>query len=226
MDIVKGVDANQLKLLRRQRVQELLDQIKDSVVLDQYKNESNPEAHFLTTGPEIYHDTQGAITTAVLSVSTGGQALGIGKYLKSKIPKLCLVLVEPTGSKIFPSNKLANQISYYPAGSGLDYTPDNIKKLQQLDLIDVVYSVSDDQASMVLKILATTEGFLPGPSTGQSLYAALKELEKNSSQNIVIVDSDSGHSYPDFFDNYPKSEYLHSITTPLEIQQHLRQSTM
>lgn len=173
-----------------EKAEEIHANTPGSVIVGQFVNPSNPKAHRLTTGPEIWEDTDGAIDIFVAGVGTGGTVTGVGEYLKSKNPDIKVVAVEPQTSPVLSEGKAgAHKIQ----GIGAGFVP----VVLNTEVYDEVFSVSNEDAFAEGKKIAKTEGIQVGISSGAALYAA-KELAKrpeNKGKTIVVLLPDSGDRY-------------------------------
>ncbi len=179
------------------KAEELAKEIPGSFIPDQFGNPANAKAHFETTGPEIYEDTNGNLDIFVAGVGTGGTITGAGEYLKSKIPNIKIVAVEPTDSAVLSGAKAgAHKIQ----GIGAGFVP----KVLNTDIYSEVITVSTEEAYAAARILANAEGILAGISSGAALHAAiiLARREENKDKNIVALIPDTGMRYlsGDLFD--------------------------
>lgn len=168
--------------------QRLATEIPGAFLPNQFQNPNNPESHTLSTGPEIWEDTEGKITHFFAGVGTGGTISGTAKYLKSKNPDVKVIGVDPEGS-IYSGDYAA---SYQIEGIGEDFIPRNVK----MELIDSFERVSDKDAFETARNLARMEGILVGGSSGAAVYAALR-VAKNLKESdvIVIITPDTGRGY-------------------------------
>lgn len=173
-----------------EKAEQLAGEIPGSIVLGQFVNPSNPEAHMETTGPEIWEDTNGAVDIFVAGVGTGGTITGNGRYLKDKNPKLKIVAVEPEGSAVLSGGKPG---AHGLQGIGAGFVPD----ILDTDIYDEIVKVSDEQAYAAARLLAHKEGILAGISSGAALHAAimLARKEENQGKTIVAVLPDTGERY-------------------------------
>ena len=172
------------------KAEELLKEIPDSIIAGQFENPANPEAHFTSTGPEIWNDTDGEIDIFVAGVGTGGTISGTGKYLKSKNPNIKVVAVEPTDSPL-----LSKGVSgpHGLQGIGANFIP----KTLDTDIYDEIITVSTEEAFGAAKNLAKSEGILVGISSGAALFAAKKIAlrPENENKRIVVLLADTGDRY-------------------------------
>lgn len=172
------------------KAQELTKEIPNSFIAGQFVNPANPEAHFETTGPEIYEDTEGRVDIFVAGVGTGGTVSGVGRYLKSRKSDVKIIAVEPKSSPMLTEGRAgAHRIQ----GIGAGFIPE----ILDTDVIDEVTAVSDDDALDYANRMGRTEGFLCGISSGAALAAAISEAKKeeNAGKNIVVLLPDSGDRY-------------------------------
>ena len=173
-----------------QKAKELAASLPHSFIPDQFCNPANARAHFATTGPEIWADTDGKIDAFVCGVGTGGTITGIGQFLKSKNPDIRIIAVEPAGSAVL-SGKTAGKHGIQGIGAGF------VPEVLDTSVIDEVFPVSDSDAISAARNFAQKEGLLIGISSGASLYAA-RELAKRAEfagKTIVTLFPDSGERY-------------------------------
>ena len=173
-----------------EKAAELAASIPDSFIPGQFVNPANPQAHFETTGPEIFEDTDGKVDFFVAGVGTGGTVTGVGKYLKSKLPDVKIVAVEPDGSPVLSTGKAgAHKIQ----GIGAGFVPDVL----DTSVYDEVITVSDSDAFATGKLIGRSEGVLVGISSGAAVYAAvtLARRPENKGKNIVVLLPDTGDRY-------------------------------
>lgn len=172
------------------KAKELASQIENSFILGQFENPANPTAHYKTTGPEIYEQTEGKVDIFVAGVGTGGTISGIGKYLKEKNPEVKVVAVEPASSPVLSTGKGgAHKIQ----GIGAGFVPETL----DTKIYDEIITVENEDAFATGKEMAKTEGILVGISSGAALYAAkeLAKREENAGKTIVVLLPDGGDRY-------------------------------
>lgn len=173
-----------------QKANELCREIPNSFVAGQFVNPANPKVHYLTTGPEIYEDTDGEVDIFVAGVGTGGTITGTGEYLKSKNPEVKIVAVEPASSAVLSGEKAgAHKIQ----GIGAGFIPE----ILNTEIYDQVMTVSNDDAFSMGALIGKKEGFLVGISSGAALYAAVELAKKpeNRGKTIVVLLPDTGDRY-------------------------------
>lgn len=172
------------------KAKELASQIENSFILGQFENPANPTAHYKTTGPEIYEQTEGKVDIFVAGVGTGGTISGIGKYLKEKNPEVKVVAVEPASSPVLSTGKGgAHKIQ----GIGAGFVPETL----DTKIYDEIITVENEDAFATGEEMAKTEGILVGISSGAALYAAkeLAKREENAGKTIVVLLPDGGDRY-------------------------------
>ncbi|TXI25044.1 MAG: cysteine synthase A [Nitrosomonas sp.] len=167
------------------------------VLLQQFKNAANPAIHELTTGPEIWNDTNGAIDIFVAGIGTGGTMTGVSRYIKQAKGKPILsVAVEPSASPVISQRRAGEPLTPGPhkiQGIGAGFIPDNL----DLSLVDAVEQVSNEEAVMYARRLAREEGILSGISCGAAVAAAVRQAKRaeNAGKTIVVILPDSGERY-------------------------------
>ena len=169
------------------KAEELLKEIPNSISLKQFKNMSNPKAHYETTGPEIYKDMDGTIDYVVMGAGSGGTFSGIVKYLKEQNPEIKAVLADPVGSTIGGGEHADFNIE----GIGNDFVADTM----DITLVDKVIKVNDEEAFNGARELASKEGIVAGSSSGAAFAAAKKLAEEVDGARIVNVLPDRGDRY-------------------------------
>ena len=172
------------------KAQELADETENSFIPGQFVNEANPKAHFETTGPEIYEDTDGEIDIFVAGVGTGGTVTGTGQYLKSKKPEVKVVAVEPETSPVLSQGKAG---SHKIQGIGAGFVPDVL----DTSVYDEIIPVADNDAFETGRLIGRKEGVLVGISSGAAVYAAIQLAKRpeNKGKNIVVLLPDTGDRY-------------------------------
>lgn len=172
------------------KAEELAKNTEGSFIAGQFENPSNPKAHYLTTGPEIWADTDGKVDIFVATVGTGGTLTGTAKYLKEKNPDIKIIAVEPASSPLLSAGKAG---PHKIQGIGANFVPE----ILDTDLYDEVLTVTDDDAYKAANAIAKLEGILVGISSGAAVSAAAKigKRPENAGKNIVTVLPDSGDRY-------------------------------
>ena len=172
------------------KAEELAQQIEGGFIPSQFTNSANPTAHFNTTGPEIWEDTDGKVDIFVAGVGTGGTVSGVGKYLKSKNPNVKVVAVEPAGSPVL-SKGVAGPHKIQGIGAG--FVPETL----DTKIYDEIIAVENEDAFATGRTLARKEGLLVGISSGAAVYAAtqLAKRPENKGKNIVVLLPDTGDRY-------------------------------
>ena len=172
------------------KANELAKNIPGSFIPDQFNNQANAKAHYETTGPEIYEDTDGEVDIFVAGVGTGGTVTGVGRYLKEKNPSVQIVAVEPADSPLLSGGKAG---AHGIQGIGANFIPGVLDK----SVCDDILTVSDDDAIFYAVECARKEGILVGISSGAALSAAITIASKEENQNkkIVVLLPDTGERY-------------------------------
>lgn len=173
-----------------EKAEQLAKEIPDSFIAGQFRNPANVKAHFDTTGPEILRDTDGKVDILVAGVGTGGTITGTGKFLKSKLPDIKVVAVEPAASPVLSGGKSG---SHAIQGIGAGFVPEVL----DTDVYDEVITVENENAIEIARYMGHTEGFLVGISSGAALSAAIElgKRPENENKNIVVILADSGSRY-------------------------------
>ncbi len=160
----------------------------NSFIAAQFENMANPEAHYLTTGPEIYDDMDGQIDYLVCAVGTGGTISGVGKYLKEKNKNIKIVAVEPKNSPLLSGGVAgAHKIQ----GIGANFVPSTL----DTEIYDEIITVSDEEAYKYTAEISRREGVLVGISSGCALCAAMEIAKREKGKNIVVIFPDTGTRY-------------------------------
>ena len=173
-----------------EKAKELQETTPNSFIPSQFDNPDNPESHMLTTGKEIWDDTEGEVDIFIACIGTGGTVSGTGKYLKSKNPDVKVIGVEPYDSPLITKGTAG---PHGIQGIGANFIPDNL----DMSVIDEVLTVKTEDAFSMSKAFAKSEGLLVGISSGAALMAA-KEIAKrpeNEGKKIVVLLPDSGERY-------------------------------
>ena len=161
-----------------------------SIIAGQFDNPANPQAHYLTTGPEIWQDTDGQVDVFIAGVGTGGTLTGTGKYLKEQHPALCIIAVEPASSPLLSGGKAS---PHGLQGIGANFVP----SILDTKLYDEVMPVTESDAYAAARLLSKTEGLLCGISAGAALHAAIQAAKRleNKGKRIVVLLPDTGDRY-------------------------------
>ena len=172
------------------KADELAKEIPNSFVAGQFVNPANPKAHYETTGPEIWQDTDGKVDFFVAGVGTGGTITGVGKFLKEKNPAVKVVAVEPKTSAVLSTGVAG---SHKIQGIGAGFVPDVL----DTKIYDEIIPVDNDDAFAVGKEIGHREGVLVGISSGAALWAAIELAKRpeNAGKTIVVLLSDTGDRY-------------------------------
>ena len=172
------------------KAEQIRDSVSGSVILGQFDNPSNAMAHYKTTGPEIYEDTDGELDVFVAGVGTGGTITGTSRYLKEKKPGVKVIAVEPQDSPVLSGGKAG---AHGLAGIGAGFIP----SILDTGCYDEITTVTTGEAYAAARLLAKTEGILVGISSGAALHAAALEAKKpeNKGKRIVVLLPDSGSKY-------------------------------
>lgn len=172
------------------KAEELAKEIPGSWIAGQFDNPDNPQAHYETTGPEIWEDTEGNVDIFLATVGTGGTLSGTARYLKEKNPNIKVIAVEPAASPLLSGGQAGpHQIQ----GIGANFIPNNLDR----SIYDEVITVSDEDALVTCRQLAKTEGILVGISSGAAGWAAMQVAKRpeNAGKTLVAVLTDTGERY-------------------------------
>jgi cysteine synthase len=172
------------------KAKELAKEYKNAFIPSQFENQANPNAHYLTTGPEIYQQLEGKIDIFVAGVGTGGTISGIGKYLKEKNPSIKVVAIEPAASPVLSKGTPG---PHAIQGIGAGFVPNTLNT----DIYDEIITIENEAAFATSRAIAREEGVLVGISSGAALYGAtvLAKRIENAGKNIVVLLPDTGERY-------------------------------
>jgi len=173
-----------------EKAEQLAKEIPGSFIPGQFDNSANPAAHYATTGPEIWADTEGRVDIFVAGVGTGGTLTGTGKYLKEQNPNVQVIAVEPAGSPLL-SKGLSG--SHGLQGIGANFIP----SVLDTQIYDEVITVTEEDAYAAGRLMGKSEGILVGISSGAALHAAIRVAQRpeNAGKRIVVLLPDSGDRY-------------------------------
>ena len=196
----------------------LSKEIPNSVFPNQYDNPANADAHYQTTGPEIWKQTDGKVTHVVIGVGTGGTITGVARYLKEKNPDIRIIGADPEGSifaELFASGHKPQSQPYKVEGIGQDEMPLNV----DFSVIDEIHSVGDRDSFLKTRMLARSEGIFAGGSAGAALHVAMKISEELTEKDVVVVIiPDSGTRYLSkvYNDNWMKENQF--VESPIKVR--------
>ncbi len=173
-----------------QKAKELHVSMPGSIIAGQFDNPANPAAHYKTTGPEIWEDTDGTVNIFVAGVGTGGTLSGTGRYLKEKNPEIQIIAVEPFDSPLLSGGSAG---PHKLQGIGANFIPENLDR----GIYDEVIPVKTEEAFAAAKLLAHNDGILAGISSGAALHAAMTVAARpeNAGKTIVVLLPDTGDRY-------------------------------
>lgn len=173
-----------------EKAAELEKETENAVVLGQFVNPANPDAHYRTTGPEIWEDTEGTVDIFIAGAGTGGTVTGVGHYLKEKKAEVRIIAAEPAASPVLSGGKPG---PHGLQGIGAGFVPD----ILDTKVYDAVSQVTEEEAYEAARLLASTEGVLVGITSGAALHTAIREAVKpeNEGKTIVAVLPDTGERY-------------------------------
>lgn len=173
-----------------EKAEELAKEIPNSFIPRQFDNKANAKAHFLTTGPEIWEDTEGEVDIFIAGVGTGGTLTGTGEYLKSKNPEIRVVALEPADSPVLSGGEAG---PHKLQGIGANFVP----TVLNTEVYDEIFCAESEDAFRAAKLLAKKEGILVGISAGAALHAAITyaQKEENEGKTIVVLLPDSADRY-------------------------------
>ena len=173
-----------------EKAEELEKEMENAVILGQFVNPANPDAHYRTTGPEIWEDTDGAVDIFIAGAGTGGTVTGTGRYLKEKKPGVKVIAAEPAKSPVLSGGKPG---PHGLQGIGAGFIPE----ILDTEIYDSISRVTEEEAYAASKLLATREGILTGITSGAALHTALMEARKPENEGTLIVAllPDTGERY-------------------------------
>lgn len=173
-----------------EKAEELAKEIPDSFIPGQFDNKANAKAHFLTTGPEIWEDTEGEVDFFIAGVGTGGTLTGTGEYLKSKKPEIRVIALEPSDSPLLSGGEAG---PHKLQGIGANFVP----AVLNTEVYDEIFCAESEDAFRAAKLFAKKEGILVGISAGAALHAAITyaQKEENEGKTIVVLLPDSADRY-------------------------------
>ena len=173
-----------------EKAAELEKETGNAVVLGQFVNPANPDAHYRTTGPEIWEDTEGTVDIFIAGAGTGGTVTGVGRYLKEKRPEVRIIAVEPAASPVLSGGEPG---PHGLQGIGAGFVPD----ILDTTVYDAVSQVTEEEAYEAARLLASSEGVLVGITSGAALHTAVREAAKpeNEGKTIVALLPDTGERY-------------------------------
>ncbi|MBR5948095.1 MAG: cysteine synthase A [Clostridia bacterium] len=173
-----------------EKAEELKSTIPNAFIPGQFVNPANPTAHYKTTGPEIWEDTDGTVDIFVAGVGTGGTVTGVGEYLKKMKPEVRIVAVEPASSPVLSGGRAG---AHRLQGIGAGFVPEILNTA----VLDEVVTASTEDAFAAARLLARREGILAGISSGAALHAAIEKakLDENAGKTVIVLLPDTGERY-------------------------------
>lgn len=173
-----------------EKAQELNETIENSHILGQFNNPNNPEAHYKTTGPEIFESLDGKVDILIAGIGTGGTISGTGRYLKEKDPDITIIGIEPTGSPVLSQQKSG---PHGIQGIGAGFVPDTLNT----EIYDEIITITNEEALEASKLVARTEGLIVGISSGATIMAAkiIASQKQYQNKNVVVILPDTGERY-------------------------------
>ncbi|WP_186063374.1 PLP-dependent cysteine synthase family protein [Burkholderia gladioli] len=195
---------------------QLADTTPDAIYPDQYNNPLNAEAHYASTGPEIWEQTEGEIDVLVAGIGTGGTISGIGRYLKERKPEVQVIGVDPIGSifhDYFHHRRMSTPHTYQVEGIGEDY----LVKAVDFDVIDDIVQVDDQESFLMARRLVREEGILCGGSSGSAMSVASRISARFPGRNIVVILPDSGNMY---LSKFLDDDWMRANGYPVEALRH------
>ena len=173
-----------------EKAEELEKEMENAVILGQFVNPANPDAHYRTTGPEIWEDTDGAVDIFIAGAGTGGTVTGTGRYLKEKKPGVKVIAAEPAKSPVLSGGKPG---PHGLQGIGAGFIPE----ILDTEIYDSISRVTEEEAYAASRLMATREGILTGITSGAALHTAIMEARKpeNEGKLIVALLPDTGERY-------------------------------
>jgi cysteine synthase A len=172
------------------KAEELQASIPGSIIMGQFDNPDNTEAHYLTTGPEIWKDSEGYVDIFIAGIGTGGTISGTGKYLKEQNPDIQIIGIEPANSPFLTEGRSG---AHGLQGIGAGFKP----SILDINIVDKVVTVKEDDAFAAARLLAKEEGILAGITSGAVMHVAMQlaKQPENAGKNIVVLLPDTGERY-------------------------------
>ncbi len=170
------------------RANEIMEKNPNSLIASQFENPSNPQAHYDSTGPEIFENTKGRVDFFVCAVGTGGTITGTGKYLKEQSPSTRVIAIEPSGSPVLSGGKAG---PHKIQGIGAGFIP----SVLDTKIYDQIITVTDEQAYQMAREVYEIEGIMVGISSGSALLGAIEIAKRETDKQIVVIFPDTGKRY-------------------------------